>query len=155
MRKRGLRGNCRGGAVITAPISGPPQLLLELPSSPPPATDAAPVNATGDLPVTQLIVKYGRCRGDRGARGCQWRQVRCRVDLEPGRKMSLAFALLNCPSRLTQAEARSAAAELTTDPQVKYAEPDYLAQPMMDVAPASATSPNDTYYNPPNASCGV
>ncbi len=153
MRKRGLGAVIAVAALsLAAPISAAAAATPELPSSPPPATDAAPVNATADLPVTQLIVKYepgvaateapGVATGDKSVVG---------VDLEPGRKMSLGLRTVELSEPLTQAEARSAAAELTADPRVKYAEPDYLAQPMMDVAPASATSPNDTYYNEPNA----
>jgi serine protease len=110
------------------------------------------VNPAADLPVTQLIVKYepgvaakeapGVATGDKSVAG---------VDLEPGRKMSLGLRTVELSEPLTQAEAQTAAAQLTADPRVEYAEPDYLAQPTTDVAPSSATNPNDTYYNPPNA----
>ena len=85
MRKRGLGAVIAVAALsLAAPISAAAAATPELPSSPPPATDAAPVNATADLPVTQLIVKYepgvaateapGVATGDKSVVG---------VDLEP------------------------------------------------------------------------
>ncbi len=165
MRNRGL------GAVIAvvalslaAPISVAAaqtpvasQAVVD-PVSPP----EIPAPTTVEQPVTQLIVKYesgiapteapGVATGDSSVDG---------VDLAPGRKMSLGLRTVELSEPVTQAEAQVAAAELTADPRVKYAEPDYLAQPTTDVSPATAISPNDYFYatDPPmwglNGSFGI
>ena len=142
MRKRGL---CAVIAVVALSWAAP--LSSAAADSPEPSAVEVPAPAAPELPVTQLIVKYepgiaateapGVATGDSSVEG---------VDLEPGRKMSLGLRTVELSEPLTQAEARSAAAELTSDPRVKYAEPDYIVQPTTDVAPSSATSPNDHYY---------
>ncbi len=155
MRKRGLGAVI---AVVALSLAAPLSAAAQTPAASSSVVDLAvvdlaapppelPAPTTVEQPVTQLIVKYkpgiapteapGVATGDSSVDG---------VDLAPGRKMSLGLRTVKLSEPVTQSEARVAAAELTADSRVKYAEPDYLAQPTTDVSPATAISPNDHFY---------
>lgn len=154
MKRRARRFGRQTGLAVAVVgclvVSSVPAIAVTTtsPSQAPPAVvDPVDAGPAGDMPVTELIVKYkpgvkpneapGVATGSDAVDG---------VDLSPGHKMSLGLRTVELSEPLTNEAAQAAAAELAADPRVESAMPNQRVFPMGRVSPLSATNPNDQYF---------
>jgi serine protease len=96
------------------------------------------------IPTNQIIVKYRDDRLTTMAQAAEAAQI-ARLSAQAGvaltyfRPMSGDAHVLRLPARMPVAEVERIAAQLSALPEVAYAEPDYIMQPML--------VPNDPQYN--------
>jgi len=96
------------------------------------------------IPTNQIIVKYRDDRLTTMAQAAEAAQI-ARLSAQAGvaltyfRPMSGDAHVLQLPRRMPTAEVERIAAQLSALPEVAYAEPDYIMQPML--------VPNDPQYN--------
>ena len=100
--------------------------------------------STQDVPVDQIIIKYHDDQVTTIAQAAEAAQM-ARLSAQAGvaltyfRPMSGDAHVLRLPQRLPLTEVERIAAQLSTLPEVEYAEPDYVMLPML--------TPNDSLYN--------
>ena len=100
--------------------------------------------STQDVPVDQIIIKYHDDQVTTIAQAAEATQM-ARLSAQAGvaltyfRPMSGDAHVLRLPTRVPVAEAERIAARLSALPEVAYAEPDYIMQPML--------VPNDPQYS--------
>lgn len=100
-------------------------------------------HATMQRPITQLIVKYRDEKAATFAKGLSSARMatlasRTGMKLAYRRPMSGMAHVLSLPSAMTPARANEVAATIAQDPNVEYAQPDYVRRPLL--------VPNDPLY---------
>ena len=137
-----IKATCASALVLSSSLS-----LYGQPSQP----DADILAGLGtlqqpieDIPTNQLIIKYREDRLFSAAEAMADAQM-ARLSAQAGvaltyfRPMSGDAHVLQLPRRMPTAEVERIAAQLSALPEVAYAEPDYIMQPML--------VPNDPQYN--------
>ncbi len=125
--------------------------------SSPGVTNQLPVRSLRDAPVTRLIVRYRPgASARRGEAVAGAASVSAASLAQPGAAGGGGYTTVDLAKPVSRAVAEQAARQLAADPRVVSAEPDIRMQaldagPMGPAAPslhpASATTPNDSYYS--------
>ena len=134
-----IKATCASALVLSSSLS-----LYGQPSQPDADVLAGPGTLQQPIPTNQLIIKYRENRLFSAAEAMSDAQM-ARLSAKAGvaltyfRPMSGDAHVLRLPQRLPLTEVERIAAQLSTLPEVEYAEPDYVMLPML--------TPNDSLYN--------